>query len=193
LTLSVNYIPLARGYYFLGVQMKRLLLIGAIFALSGCAGSLSVSGQNGAVLPGIPIPQSEVYVKTGFFTQIPTGARCEPQRFTEEVSLAVGAPVYINVKPAPFGKTSFSFKAGQTSGLSEFSFNTEQNADAIKAATSAAETLLPFLGILPRVANDASGTAGDRSQLTTVLPTCTIGADRVQYFSFAEYNQKFNR
>lgn len=145
---------------------RNTALVLAVTLTSGCASQLTVSDSSGRALPGVPVPTPVTFVESGTYTKLVKGGVCEAVPYQTAVTLPVGPPVFINVKPAMFAKTGLDIKFGQNGAAQEISLNTEPSgADLIKNTADAIKTLAPLVGVgaAPARANDPA---------LTSLPPC---------------------
>lgn len=128
--------------------MRFCLGIALVFGTCGCASNLVVYDSAGRSLPGYPVATPVTYIETGEFTALAKGGKCQRVAYSREVTLPVGAPVFVNVKPAQFAKTGLVIKFQANGTAQEVSLNTEPSGgDVIKAATEVIKTVAPIVGL----------------------------------------------
>ena len=127
--------------------MSKVFLL-CLVASGGCASHLQVFDSERHPLPGVPVPTSVLYTKSGTYQRLVKGGECEPTQFSEQVSEPNGPPIYVNVSPAQLAKTGFDVKLQSNGSLQEVSLNTEPVAsDIIKSTAEAIKTVAPLLGL----------------------------------------------
>jgi hypothetical protein len=146
-----------------------ILLCASAIILTGCASSLTVKDANNNALPGIPIRTPSAFVVSGKLLAHSTNVACQPTNFRRLQAISDGPVAFLNVKSSWFSKAGLTVKMGDN-GATEIAFNTEPIADALRAATSAATTAAPYLGIFP-VDRSVQGT--DRAGSNTGTSTAT--------------------
>ena len=72
---------------------------------------------------------------------------------------------YVNVEARAFSENSLTVKYNERGVVSDVAYGTKPSADMAGAATTAAATLLPFLGVIA-AQGDSGSTAGDTTETT---------------------------
>ena len=168
--------------------ISALFIISAV-CVTGCASKLEVYGANGTKLPGLPIRGTELYVKTVTHDKLKDGGECARTTASEVVTIPTGDVYYVNLAAGELSKSALSLKLTATGTVSEVSVNSEPSSDAIKAATTAATSLLPSLGVLPATAGKASAPVGATGG-TAPLKACDSGEESVHLIKFSDFVSK---
>lgn len=159
----------------------RTILLSLALTCTGCASTLVVSGN----IDGLPLPTAAPFVELFARNTFSKGGPCSPTLSFRHITIAGHTDRYVNVKSAAFAKTGLSVKYNEKGLVSEVSFNTEPSPDAIKAATDAASTILPFLGILSKT--EAEDPSKVNALDTGAFPACDAGEVPLRLIPQADY------
>lgn len=141
---------------------------------SACTSKL-VLGTNQT--SGLPLPTVVSYVEFYAQDKHSKGLPCSATLGLRHLSLPGETTVYVNVKPETFAKTGLVVKYSERGIVSEIAFNTEPSSDGIEAATGAASSLLPFLGLLPAVRTPAPAVAPANLELAEDTRDTRVACD----------------
>jgi hypothetical protein len=147
-----------------------------LIALSatGCTSKLVLSDK---VASGLPLPTAVSYVEFYAQDKHSKGVPCNATLGLRHLSLPGETKLFVNVEPETFAKTGLVVKYSERGIVSEVAFNTEPSSDGIEAATGAATSLLPFLGLLPAVRAPAPAVAPANLELREDAADTRVACD----------------
>lgn len=139
------------------IQLRSIVVSTLIaFSASACTSKLVLETDQTS---GLPLPSAVPYVEFYAQDKHSKGAPCSATLGLRHLSLPGETKIFVNVEPETFAKTGLVVKYSERGTVSEVAFNTEPSSDGIEAATGAATSLLPFLGLLPAVRAPAPAVA----------------------------------
>lgn len=131
----------------------------AIAALAGCSSHLVVTSNGVACkrmndpgckrLAGLPLPVAKPYIEFYAHTSYSKGGACtKVVKYRHIILPDTQEQRYVTVLARPFAESSLTVKYNDRGVVSEVTYGSTPSADMAGAATTAASTLLPYLGIV---------------------------------------------